>query len=95
MTGLETDIRNYYDDFILKKNTTVDKTKASIFSCLQSLYNVDLLTVVTTLKPAKVIAVAIGEEIIAKQYTYAEILESCNEIANSDTSYTFAFIFDK
>jgi len=95
LTGLPTEIRNYYDDFVLNKNPVLDKSKATIFSCLQQMYNVDLQSVITNLKPSKVITVSIGENIITKQYTYEEILQSSYTIATADTSYTFAFIFDK
>jgi hypothetical protein len=95
LTGLPTEIRNYYDDFVLNKNPVLDETKATIFSCLQQMYNVDLQSAITNLKPSRVIAVSIGDNIITKQYTYEEILQSSYSIATADTSYTFAFIFDK
>ena len=95
LTGLPTEIRNYYDDFVLNKNPVLDKTKATILSCMQEMYNVDLQSAITNIEPSKVIAVSIGESIITKHYTYDEILQCSNDIAKSDTSYTFAFIFDK
>jgi hypothetical protein len=95
LTGLPTEVRNYYDDFALNKNPVLDKSKATIFSCLQQVYNVDLHSIITTLKPSRVITVSVGENIITKQYTYEEILQSSYGIATADTSYTFAFIFDK
>jgi len=95
LTGLPIEIRNYYDDFVLNKNPVLDKSKATIFSCLQQMYNVDFQSAITILSPSRVIAVSIGESIITKHYTYDEILECSNDIAKSDTSYTFAFIFDK
>lgn len=95
MTGLQTEIRNYYDDFVLMQNQSIDRSKATIFSCLQNIYNVSLCDVVSQLKPDRVIAVNVGESIIAKEYTYYGIMESCHELARSDISYTFAFIFDK
>jgi len=95
MTGLQTEIRNYYDDFVLMHNQTIDRSKATVFSCLQSLYNVSLCKVVSDLKPDRVIAVNVGESIIAKQYSYEDLMECCQELAKSDTSYTFGFIFDK
>jgi hypothetical protein len=95
LTGLPTEIRNYYDDFVLNKNPVLDKSKATILSCMQEMYNVDLQSAIINLEPSKVIAVSIGESIITKHYTYDEILECSNDIAKSNTSYTFAFIFDK
>jgi hypothetical protein len=95
MTGLQTEIRNYYDDFVLMHNHHIDRSKATIFSCLQNIYNVSLCDVVTKLKPDRIIAVNVGECIIAKEYTYCNIIDSCDELAKSETSYTFGFIFDK
>jgi hypothetical protein len=94
LTGLDTEIRNYHDDFVLMFNPTIDRSRVNIFSCLQKLYNVDLCDVVTALQPTKVITVNIGTETITKQYTYEEILECSDELSNSDTTYTFGFIFD-
>lgn len=94
LTGLDTEIRNYHDDFVLMLNPTIDRSRVNIFSCLQRLYNVDLRTVLTTLQPSKVITVNIGAETVTKQYTYEEILECSDELCSSDTTYTFGFIFD-
>jgi hypothetical protein len=94
LTGLDTEVRNYHDDFVLMLNPTIDRSRVNIFSCLQRLYNVDLRKVVTTLQPTRVIAVTIGAEIITKLYTYDEILECSDKLSNSDTTYTFGFIFD-
>lgn len=95
MTGLQTEIRNYYDDFVLMHNQSIDRSKATVFSCLQNIYNVSLCDVVSELKPDRVIVVNVGESIIAKEYTYYGIMDSCSELAKSETSYTFGFIFDK
>jgi hypothetical protein len=94
LSGLNTDIRNYYDDFILSKNIKIDKTKATIFSCLQKIYGVDLKSVITNLKPDRVITVSIGDIVVTQQYNYGEILNVSQELSESETSYTFAFIFN-
>lgn len=94
LTNRETEIRNYYDDFVLMLNPTIDRSRVNIFSCLQKLYNVDLRTAVINLQPTQVITVNIGAEIITQHYTYDQILECSDRLSNSDTTYTFGFIFD-
>lgn len=91
--GYKTIVRNYHDDFILKKNITLDRTVVSIFSCLQNGYVATLRSALTNLQPDRVITVGVGEEIYHKEYTLEEIVEQCDSICN-DRPVSFAFIFN-
>ena len=91
--GYKTTVRNYHDDFILKKNPMIDRSVVSIFSCLQNGYVATLRSALFNLQPDRVIVVGVGEEIYHKEYTIEEIVEQCDSIYN-DRPLSFAFIFD-
>jgi hypothetical protein len=90
--GGECEIRAYYDDFVLGKNMSIDKSKVAIFSCLQHGYNVDMQKVITDLQPAQIIAVNIKIDKVTKQvYTYDEALNNIDDLFKSEETYIFGF----
>ena len=85
-------IRAYYDDFVLGKNKTIDKSKTAIFSCLQHGYNVDMKKVILDLQPSKITTVHITLDKVEKQeYTSQYVLENLDELFKSDKTYIFGF----
>lgn len=92
--NIECDVRNY-DDFYKKTNTTIDKSKALILSCLQAgYYPISLHDILTEVQPTRVVPVSVGLEIASYEYTLQEALDNAFELYHSDATYTFAFIFD-
>jgi hypothetical protein len=92
--GEDYEIRAYYDDFVLGKNTAIDKSKVAIFSCLQHGYNVDMHKVITDLQPKKIIAVNIKLDKVEKQvYTYDEVLNNIDTLFRSEQTYIFGFVW--
>lgn len=90
--GGECDIRAYYDDFVLGKNRSIDKSKTAIFSCLQHGYNVDMKKVILELQPSKITTVHITLDKVEKQeYTSEYVLNNLEEIFNSNKTYIFGF----
>ena len=90
--GGECDIRAYYDDFVLGKNRSIDKSKTAIFSCLQHGYNIDMKKVILELQPSKIITVHITLDKVEKQeYTSEYVLNNLEEIFNSNKTYIFGF----
>lgn len=92
--GYKTTVRDYHDDFILGKNTGIDRSVVSIFSCLQQGYIAKLSDAVLNLQPSKVIVVSVGEKMYHKEYMFEEIIGQCDAIYNDTRPYSFAFIFD-
>lgn len=87
-------IRAYYDDFILGKNPTIDKSKIAIFSCLQHGYNVDMKKAIADLQPKEIIAVSIKLDKVEKQvYTYDYVLNNIDALFRSDQTYIFGFVW--
>jgi hypothetical protein len=92
--GGECVIRAYYDDFVLGKNPSIDKSKTAIFSCLQHGYNVDMRKVITDLQPKQIIAVSIKLDRVDKQvYTTFEALNNIDALFNSEQTYIFGFVW--
>jgi hypothetical protein len=90
--GRDCEIRAYYDDFVLGKNKSIDKSKVLIFSCLQHGYNVDMQKVVTDLQPKEIIAVNIKLDRVEKTvYTYEEVLNNIDMLFKSEQTYIFGF----
>lgn len=87
-------VRAYYDDFVMGKNPTIDKSKIALFSCLQHGYNVDLKSVVTYLEPKEIITVSLSPSGVKQtRYTYDEFMNVIEAIFNSDETYTFGFVW--
>jgi hypothetical protein len=87
-------VRKYYDDFILGKNTSIDKSKVALFSCLQYGYNVDMRKVILELQPKEIIAVSIKLDKVTKQvYTSEEALNNIDALFKSEETYTFGFVW--
>jgi len=87
-------IRAYYDDFVLGKNPTIDKSKIAIFSCLQFGYNVDMHKVILDLQPKEIIAVSIKlDKVEKKVYTSNEVLNDIDRLFKSDQTYIFGFVW--
>lgn len=90
--GGDCEIRAYYDDFILGKNKSIDKSKVAIFSCLQHGYNVDMRKVILELQPKEIIAVSIKLDIVEKRvYTSEEVLNNIDALFKSEQTYIFGF----
>lgn len=85
-------VRDYYEDFILQKDCSIDRSKVSVFSCLQNGYNTSLRDAIINLAPVSVIAVSLALDRSSMiTYTYNEALSLSEELFNSDTTYTFGF----
>lgn len=92
--GGECVIRAYYDDFVLGKNKTIDKSKTAIFSCLQHGYTVDMHKAITDLQPKEIVAVSIKLDKVDKQvYTYDEALNNIDTLFRSEQTYIFGFVW--
>lgn len=87
-------IRSHYDEFVLGKNRSIDKSKIAIFSCLQHGYNVDLREVILDLQPKQIIAVNIKVDRVTKEvYTSEQVLENIDSLFKSSETYTFGFVW--
>lgn len=85
-------IRSHYDDFIIGKNPSIDKSKTAIFSCLQHGYNVDMRQVVAELQPRSVTLVHIGLDKVEKSIMETgEFLHQIDSVFKSDKTYIFGF----